>query len=250
MQDDLTSMFNKSMNFSASRAQNQATHDARPPPTPTANFSISQHYHHSAHQVPLAENIEEASSEEKIIGSYTVALLSDHNIDPYKLSPSQVKLFESASPEQRERLIQLWQISGPQSEQLHGETSIEKEEERARYRYEQMTAAAASSQDMEMLEEKPGELRSAEPYVKSGYEILAERDYNLQAQTQQPRKVSYSPLGTAVGLPHALDPAFSSREWWRDFVGDQPMEFQYGMFEHMSHYQHQAGEGKEDSEML
>ena len=222
--------------------------ETRPPPTPIANFSISQHYHHSAHQVPLVEKAEEEPSEIKLTGSDLAALLSENGINPFDLSPSQVTLFENASPEQRARLIQLWKISPPQPTHLQEDTTMEKEEEQARVRYEAATAAA-NSQGMDMQEDKPEEVKTAEPYIKSGYEMLAERDYHQQSQIEPPRKVTYSPLGTAVGLPHTLDPAFSSREWWRDFAGDQ--EFQYGMFQQMYDYQpRQSDHGHGDREML
>ena len=232
MQDDLTSMFNNSMNFANSHMQSQPTEETRPLPTPTANYSISQHYHHSAHQVPLVEKAEDEFLAVKSTGSDLATLLSEHSINPFDLSPSQVALFENASLEQKERLIQLWKISPPLPPHPQEVATMEMEEEQARARYEAATATA-NSQDMDMQEDKPEEARTAEPYIKSGYEILAERDYHQQTQTQPPRKVTYNPLGTAVGLPHTLDPAFSSREWWRDFAGDQPMEFQYGMYQSM-----------------
>jgi hypothetical protein len=81
--------------------------------------------------------------------------------------------------------------------------------------------------DMDMdavpTESQNQDAHAAEPYMKSGYEYLAERDYNRQAQ---------SGAGAGPPYPSAFDPAFSSKEWWRDF--SQPIEFQYGMFQQLS----------------
>ena len=249
MQDELANMFNQRMTFAQPQAQEEAT-AARPPPTPTANFSISQHYHHSAHQVPLAQEAEERRVDRELTIFDTAEVLSKHGVDPSNLSASQITLFKLASPDQRHRLIELWKISPPQASASQGETSLEKEENMARSRYESMVAAANSGQ-MDMAEAKQDDAKAAEPYIKSGYEILAEREYNDQAQASLMGRSIYQPLGSAVGTPHRLNPSFSSKEWWRDFVGQQPMEYQYGMFEQMSHFQQpQPTTEREDEEML
>jgi len=48
-----------------------------------------------------------------------------------------------------------------------------------------------------------GKGSSAEPYIVSGYETLAQRDYAEQLL----QKSAYSPLGTAVGTNFDLDPS-------------------------------------------
>lgn len=253
MQDELATLFNRSMNFAIPQAKSEPQQQDRPPPTPSANFSISQHYHHSAHRVPMLQQPDDTISGE-LTQSVIARLLSQQGIDSTSLSLSQITLFKNANTEQRERLVQLWKISPIQPSGSLENTTIEKEEELDRLRYER-TSAAADLGDMEMAYEKSEDVKAAEPYIESGYELLAKRDYNLQAQPQlQPHlsaKAFYQPLGSAVGLPHALDPAFSAKEWWRDFAGNQPMEFQYGMFQHMYHYQpQQVARRQEDEEML
>lgn len=57
-----------------------------------------------------------------------------------------------------------------------------------------------------------GRWQSAEPYMQSGYEALAARDYERSAA---PVKDSYSHFGTAVGgqtYNHATDPVYKSVE--------------------------------------
>jgi hypothetical protein len=81
---------------------------------------------------------------------------------------------------------------------------------------------------------------NAEPYIRSGYEALAERDYNKQAQAQVeiPPKDTYSPMGSAMKVEYqqAFDPAFQGREWWRHSLVHQEMENQYGMFDMMNQF--------------
>ena len=250
MQDELASMFHQTMTLSQPQVQKQPVEEARPPPTPTANFSISQHYHHSAHQVPQIQTSDEPQFETPLMDSHIEAMLSQHSIDASELSPPQITLFRNASSEQRNRLIELWSISSPQNKSSLEGTSIENEEQLARMRYQGL-ATERNLSDTNAAQDNQEDIRAAEPYVKNGYEMLAERDYNIQAQAPSAEKPIYQPLGTAVGTPHRLDPSFSSREWWRDFVGDQPMEYQYGMFEHMWHHQpQQSSNVQEDEDML
>lgn len=85
--------------------------------------------------------------------------------------------------------------------------------------------------------EDPGH---AEPYMKSGYELLAERDYYQQA---------YGAIhGPEDVYNAALDPAFTAKEWWRDFA--DPIEFQYGMFQQMAERDAVVGSGNGEDEQM
>lgn len=245
MQDELTKMFNKSMNFSNPQTE---TVQERPPPTPTANFSVSQHYHHSAHQVPTVATTSELTD------FAAIDLLRDHGIDPSQLSVSQGDLFKKADTDQRDRLIELWRISHPQPTDWQGAdgpqvTTVKQEEELARMRYEGNSGLNESQAKTTGLTgtRMDDDTNSVEPYVKSGYEVLAERDYNVQAHKFTHDKNTYNPLGSAVGLPHALDPAFNSKEWWQ-FMDSAPADMQYGMFEQMQYYG-PSSPRQEDQEM-
>ena len=243
MQDELASIFNQTMNLSQPPIKAPSPQLSRPPSTPTANFSISQHYHHSAHLVPTVQSLDQPTFESGLTEADIEGILIQHNLNRSLLSSSQLDLFGNANPEQRDRLIELWSISPPEVSNSIGHTTLEKEIELARKRYDRRSANETMG-NTKLEEEKP----AVEPYIKSGYEMLAERDYHDQVASE---KLSNNPPGIGIGVPHALDPAFSSREWWRDFVGEQPMELQYGMLEHLHNYQaQQPVGGQEDTEMM
>ena len=223
-----------------------------------ASYSISQHYHHSAHipaKIATAEDYQSTHSQNPSSPD-TKALLTEHNVDPSLLLTPQLRLFEQALPEQRNRLIELWRIAPP--ERTRGDnsanwraTTLAQEEDEARARYERKIndAVRTLEKDVDMQEKIIEHSEVVEPYMKSGYEILAERDYNRQANKPYSMKESYSPLGSAVGHPHALDPAFSSKEWWHAFIDRQPMEFQYGMLDQMNQFRPMEENEPEDEEM-
>ncbi|MCJ1282072.1 hypothetical protein MMC26_001395 [Xylographa opegraphella] len=245
-------------------------------------YSISQHYHHSAHissgnnhqdqpQSPLPTYVSSAQDKAK-------ELLSHHGIDPASLLPSQILLFELAAPDQQSRLVELWRISPPEytnygkeelAEQLGSwqHTTLEQEEEMARLRYERNAAhsntkpppedkdqGSVRQEDKYTLEE--GDHLAMEPYIRSGYEILAERDYNHQAAmgSNMGDKLLLSGPGCENRYNQAADPAFNSKGWW-EVYSEQPMEHQYGMFDQMNQFRstsHEVGGsyGQEDEEML
>ena len=255
MQDELTNMFTQNMNLSENAVPKELE------PVPSVNYSISQHYHHSAH---VATNISVVDDQQMTCSSAlrtpdTKTVLIQHNIDPSNLLSPQLRLFELAIPEQRDRLVELWRIAPPdpiRPDALSNDrdTSLAQEEEEAKTRYERRideAAAAPDHQDVDMPESRFEQSEVVEPYMKSGYEILAERDYNRQANRSYSMKQGYSPLGSAVGYPQALDPAFSSgKEWWRDFLSQQPMEFQYGMLDQMNQFRPMEENEQKDDEMM
>ena len=249
--------------------------------TPPA-YSITQHYHHSAHLVPKAQGVEDNQMQNRpslpTQPENVEETLSLNGIDPSCLLPSQLMLFAKAASDQKLRLTELWRISPPEytsfgTEELANElggwqhTTFEQEEEMAKLRLNrQQTKELTVQDDMELSQgvnavdigSNERECQIVEPYMKSGYEMLAQRDYNQQILVE-PRIVErYSPLGSAVGGPYepSTDPVFQSREWWRhDYVGQQPIEYQYGRFDQMNQFRaptHVAvgASGEEDEEML
>lgn len=72
----------------------------------------------------------------------------------------------------------------------------------------------------------------AEPYMISGYEVLARRDYELSAQKDNATSRRNEPT---TGAPYRLasDPIYQSQRWW-EYANPQPMEHQYGAFELMN----------------
>ncbi|MCJ1373470.1 hypothetical protein MMC20_004698 [Loxospora ochrophaea] len=289
---DLASLFSENMRFSDNRPQENRPDDgvinafqhSQEPHTeqsaPQIIYSISQHYHHSAHLVPsnttssASEVITVESAHEEI-----AKLLLQNNVDPCGLSSSQLALFEHADPEQKQRLIELWRISAPVNDILgepglanemggHQCTTMEQEEEMAKLRYESMMSRKQPEPEGIQMQEMWGQdpqsslspiheniHRTAEPYIASGYEQLAQRDYDQQAEELGGETQAH--FGSAVDEPYnrALDPVHQSREWWHNFVGQQSMEHQYGMFDQLNQFrspsqQYGGVQGTEDEEML
>lgn len=91
----------------------------------------------------------------------------------------------------------------------------------------------------------------AEPYMQSGYEALAQREY--EASTR-PKDI-YSHFGTSVGGPtykSATDPVYSNVGGDWDALLQQrqmAMENQYGAFAEQFHHD-MVGGHQEDAEML
>ncbi|MCJ1478021.1 hypothetical protein MMC13_006696 [Lambiella insularis] len=271
MQEDLAKMFDQRLNFS--HVQPQQSEEPAP-----VIYSISQHYHHSAHlvnddqaerfqverTVPVPES-DEARNER----------LLKYGINFWSLSPSQRVLFQRALPDQQSRLIELWRISPlnhnnfvPANESGNWQqTTLQHEEDMARLHYEQRSAQADTPEAHEETDQKmvghetsltlgSGDHHSIEPYIKSGYEVLAERDYNQEANSD-----SYtSGKSFSHGLAHednytqAVDPAFQSKGWW-EVYSKQPMEHQYGMFDQMNQFRAPpqtavGSKDQEDEEML
>ena len=266
------------MNFSNAQESSQEHQLQEAPIT----YSISQHYHHSAHiassdghkdqlQSPAPSYVSPAQDKAK-------ELLSQRGIDPSSLLPSQILLFQLAAPDQQSRLVELWRISPPEyihygKEELADQlgswqhTTLEQEEEMARIRYERNAANsntkdAPAEMDQGSMDQEDksafveGDHLSMEPYIKSGYEILAERDYNHQAGTgsNMGDKLLLAGPGCENHYNQAIDPVFHGKGWW-EVYSEQPLEHQYGMFDQMNQFRATTQEagglyGQEDEEML
>ncbi|EXJ81395.1 hypothetical protein A1O3_07686 [Capronia epimyces CBS 606.96] len=215
MQDDLINMMARNLQISPLGHQ----HDLSMPPTPQVVPEpepityISQHYHHSAHQVPLHD-------------LPVSTILEKAGINAAALFPSQLQLFKNAQPEQRLRLIELWQIAPPTyGNQMHPDdmanwpqSSMEKEEEAAKYRLK------GTEQERQP---KHDNRNNAEPYMLQGYDTLP--NINGVAAPMQ----DGSNTAKIAEYRQSNDPAYKSREWW-NFSGEaEPMEHQYGMLQQM-----------------
>ena len=237
MQDELVTMMSQHMHLNPIQ-----DNDASMPPTPHVSPQpapityITQHYHHSGHQVPADV---QASS-----------VLEAAGIDASALLPSQIGLFKNADDEQRQRLVELWRIAPPTpGNQLPGvqmgnwpQTSMEQEEEGARQRWE-----TAERERLKNLCALPGydSRRQAEPYIVSLYNQVP----NANGVTAPPEPNSAKQHEPEY--QHCKDPVYNSREWWQ-MSEEEPMEHQYGMLQAMMY-----GNGieypsarEEDEEML
>ncbi|KIX00313.1 uncharacterized protein Z518_10452 [Rhinocladiella mackenziei CBS 650.93] len=223
MQDDLINMMTRNLQLSPIQHQ----HDMSMPPTPQVVPQpapityITQHYHHSAHQVP---------SHELPVST----LLERSGINASALFPSQLQLFKNAEPEQRSRLIELWQIAPPTyGNQIHPkdlgnwpQTNMEREEEAAKYRLQML-----EQEKLKNLCALPGHenRHNAEPYILQGYDTLS----NINGVTA-PMEYGSTPM-EETEYKQSKDPAYNSREWWH-LSDDEPMEHQYGMLQQMYGY--------------
>lgn len=272
VQDELAHMFARNLNFSNSRDNQQ---ELSQPQAAPQTYSISQHYNDSAHIIYHILQEEESRKLTSATASTSLSaseVLIQHHIDPKRLMNSQLTLFEQAAPDQRSRLIELWRISPPDYSDFaaHGlsreyqETTLGEEERMAQSRYNRKNA----NQNMAPFETRKDpegnegrfavtygeDHQNVEPYITSGYEMLAQRDYERQENIgSRAAEISMPILST--GYIKATDPAYGGREWWDVFPGQQPMEQQYGMFDQINNFrtkqQSAVGEhGSEDEEML
>lgn len=180
------------------------------------------------------------------------------------------------------RLVELWRISPPNygGHALAAEmgtypsTTLAQEEAMAQVRYERQQAEAKSqSQNVEMTDDmmSDGEQSNApltpiqggdgrwctsapEPYMMSGYEALARKEYEMSAQV--PATDAYSVFGTPMGgqaYKKATDPVYANQGWARTPEEQElAMASQYGMHqvqrENMANMR--TGAYREDEEML
>lgn len=291
-QDDLAALFSRNLSL-----QNAYVAPAEVPAKVEAPivYSVSQHYHHSAHLA--SQQPSRPASEPPQTDQFThEIILARHGVDVNSLSPSQLDLFKTADASQQMRLVELWRICPPGyggHALTHGLvnmpiTSFEQEEALAMVRYERqmneerllrtggdqhaMDSESTMSDEsvttpMPMTPIQGGDSRwnSAEPYMASGYEILAHREYERSAG---PSKDIYSHFGTAIGGPNynqATDPVYNSTRDINNYSnvgGDwaqlmeqrrQAMENQYGAFTQFQHNEGATVTGQysgHDEEML
>ncbi|TKA78530.1 hypothetical protein B0A49_01635 [Cryomyces minteri] len=244
-------------------AQQEEPAQHQPPLSQPVTY-ITQHYNHSAHVRPKAASEPSTSyslTNNHFPRSDLESLLRRSDIDPSFLYPSQINLFQNADSDQRLRLLELWRIAplkyGNHEMALYSggpwpDTNLQQEEEMAKLRYDRLMderrqdARQEQQQDSSSMEQNvpaashwppPARARaasilnardvqpSAEPYVISGYESLAQRDYIQQASSQEPTRYNQSTdpvyqAGTGLWTPPTQG-------------GYQSMEDQYGAFEQL-----------------
>lgn len=201
LQDELAALFDRQMTMA------QLPSAQKDP----VSFSISQHYHHSSHVAPPPNPNPVFQTFQSVHD-----VLGRHGLDSSTFSPSQLELFQHADVEQRQRLIQTWQLYS-RLEQAPTAPSCQ----------DIQSVPANPAEDLEMndqidtIGEDHGGL--AEPYMISGYEAAP-------------------PKEPTTGVPYAssTDPVYNSQQWWKPAqVGS--MESQYGAFEEMNRYHAACG---------
>lgn len=241
-QEELIGLFSRTLNFSNPTPPPE---EHLPPPQPEPEpaeeqptIYASQHYVPNRHMLPVRFFTPpvEAPQPQPLSDEEIVEILNRNSIDPQTLFPSQVNLFRNADSDQRLRLLELWRISPPNlgSYDLAKEqstwlsTTLQQEEQMAKLRYERQLSdrslSAPAVQQPERPSSAPESSRNristhAEPYMMTGYEMLAQREYE-QSNSQ--------PLQESTRYNQATDPAFRASGTWDKGVAD--MENQYGSY--------------------
>jgi len=251
-QDELVGLFSQKLNFSNPTPPPDKPYSTPPPeirpeaPEPQPAVYSSQHYVPNRHVVPVRFFTPPQTTPEPqpqpLTDEEMLDILSRNSIDPSTLFPSQVALLRNADLDQRLRLLELWRISPPnlghydlaKEQATWLTTTLQQEEQMAKLRYErQMTERTLSPAPAQELERPSSATESgrnrtsvhahAEPYMMTGYEMLAQREY------EQSNSV---PLKETTRYNQATDPVFrnSSGSWDKGVVD---MENRYGAYEQM-----------------
>lgn len=213
-------------------------------------YSVSQHYTHSAHISREPEPPRPASEPPQTEQPHAELILSQHGVDHTALSTSQMELFKTADDTQKMRLIELWHICPPTNQMENpalalASSTLEQEELLAQIRYERKMSEDNDVMSMDGTPLTPVQAddgrwvatTDSEPYMMSGYEALARRDYEDSAkqsfnEAMAPPKAVFSHFGSAVGgatYRPATDPVYNHD--WRS--RQEAMENQYGAFQEM-----------------
>ncbi|KAG9238594.1 hypothetical protein BJ875DRAFT_33281 [Amylocarpus encephaloides] len=289
--DELAVLFAQNLTLH-NRPYVASTPEPAPAPAPIEEpiiYSISQHYNHSAHirALPVARPCSEPPQTDQLTAEI---ILARHGVDAAALSPSQIELFKTGDAGQQMRLVELWRICPPdygghamaQDLRDWSATSFQREEVMAKLRHERQMleermarTGGDQSMDSDTMSDSSitapltpiqgGDGRWAgpavEPYMSSGYEALAQREYE---QSAGPSKDINSHFGNSVGghaYSRSTDPVYNTiadihrhpnvgADWQQQIA----MENQYGAFEQQFHHNAGgvtvAGYNGEDEEML
>jgi len=278
-QDDLATLFSRNLSLNPYVASPQV----QQPETPYYP-SMSAHlvYHQPARPASEPPQTDQLTTE---------IILGRHGVDYAILSASQITLFRSADASQQMRLIELWRICPPNQgehvfvQDLGPGTSFQQEEAIAKLRYErQMLEERMSRTSSEGLEGEDsmsdgststpmpitpiqgGDGRwsghgHVEPYMQSGYEALAQQEYERSAGRSKDISSHFGSVG-GPSYKASIDPVYNTvadvhtypnvgGDWQRLMEHrQQAMENQYGVY--LQQYQHNSGEatGGDDQMMM
>lgn len=258
-QEELARLFSANMTLSQTFSQDVQPHGQQIPvdapsqeqadvSTTSPIAYASAHYTHSYHVAPVHQValVGEKIDKSALPPSELQSILLRNSIDPSLLFPSQIDLFQNADDDQRLRLLELWRISPPSGPQLYDwpPTSLAQEEAMAKLRYEKMMQDRAQSEEVRKYEQElersmaaestPSPVQdnpSAEPYIVSGYDMLAKREYEESARAAEKH------LRESTRYNQATDPVYiqsgANGGMWAKHVGSIiEMENRYGAFAH------------------
>lgn len=278
-QDELSQLFSAHMNLTQAASQQtpqiqqqvQQAQEAQvqQQETPKTIVYASSHYTHSHHVAASSRSTSETTNKTHIDSSQLEAVLLRNGIDPSLLFPSQIDLFQNADDDQRLRLLELWRISPPtgrqgypagtdynMSRQLYDwpPSSVAQEEAMAKLRYEKMMEERAQQEAIQSHQQElnqsmdHGTEHMAEPYMASGYEMMAQREYEESARAAEDK------LKESNRYNQATDPVYNSvgsnGGLWQKNVGSiLDMENNYGAFAYAREYGMAHGYGDEEMVM-
>ncbi|KAI1811779.1 hypothetical protein GGS20DRAFT_561331 [Poronia punctata] len=219
--------------FQVPQPTQEQQHRLVPKPEPI-EYSISQHYNHSAHVVKGNEFVPQAQrsfSEAMATQPSAEEALTRHGIDPSGLSPPQLELFKTADAPQQIRLIELWQIYPPkrlENEQslAWSATTVEKEEHIAEQKANRTSLMSLDGTPLTPIQSSDGHWVNTayvEPYMMSGYAMLA-RDYQKSAMDDavtSPGEVFNELVSLIVHNPRATDPVYATDWAYRESLESQ-----------------------------
>lgn len=140
--DELSVLFSRNLTFNSETQTPRTEPSPVPAPSQPIVYSISQHYHHSAHAVKpkpqeqvleTPQEMQRPSSEPPQGGAAAVEhVLRTCGVDPTNLTPSQLQLFATADWPQQTRLIELWSICPPEQWGADSRTGMEQHVRAAR----------------------------------------------------------------------------------------------------------------------
>ncbi|KAF2034581.1 hypothetical protein EK21DRAFT_97250 [Setomelanomma holmii] len=263
-QDELTRLFSAQMSLSQKanqqafqpqpEQQQQPVQQQQEEQAPKQIVYASQHYTHTHHVIPT-RSVSEPPVKTHIDPSDLEAVLLRNSIDPSLLFPSQIDLFQNADDDQRLRLLELWRISPPSGRQGYPEgtdynmsrqlydwppTSLAQEEAMAKLRYEKLEAERAQQEHIQQHQKELEQsmaanglstsptTQAAEPYMTSGYEMMARREYEQSAQNENPLKES--------SRYNRTDPVYNGGLWQKNAGSIHDMENQYGAYAYAREY--------------
>jgi hypothetical protein len=240
VQEELAALLSRNLTLNQVPVQEQ----------PKITYSVSQHYHHSAHvarqpnlEAPQPPQQRPASEPPQPEYQATASVLSQHGVDPSVLSRAQLELFKTVDDEQKMYLLQLWRYSPPTNSNDNptlawSSTTVEQEEQLVRLRKE-AEALATSTMSLDgtpvPTPMQGGDSRwpvtaaqsYMEPYMSAGY---AERPLETGSG-------GYFGNNGRAGGPHytpATDPVYRAQnvgvvDWQPQRNEKEKMENDYGL---------------------
>lgn len=249
VQDDLASLFSKNLTLTSKPPPTPPQEDKIVYISQHYNHSAHITAQQQPPQVQQDEPMQRPSSEPPRSDLQDLELLlRNHGVDTSALSLPQVELFRNAADAQKARLIQLWTICPPNNpvdnpSLTWSNTTVEQEELLAQRRFEYQQLQQQQQQQVPADEtimsldgtdtgttfgSSPASMQSGdgrwvahtqhymEPYMQSGYEQLAKKEYDASA-------------GRGVAdYKIATDPVYQSTGGVLDYERQQWMENQYG----------------------